>query len=184
MASTPLSLWMNSDATGGGSLNSTPKPVPSRTNSPIKSNLDLTSAFALSLRSVLGTTTTSANGFDYLRSHSCFATCAGSAAVIHHVDEAYNITQKFFRAKPHGSTGSLDFGATPSTPEARSRPAAIRTSIYGGLRGLPSPSTPSDPAALQAKGSTRQKTRAATCVSLSRDGKLLAVGEVCYSVQL
>ena len=173
MPSTPLSLWTNSSDSGLPVLSSTPKAGSSRTISPIKATHDPPLSLSLSLRSVLGTTTCSTSGFDCLRTASCFATCAGSAVVLHYLDENYNITQKFFRAKPSAVT---DTATAPSTPETRNRQvASLRTSILPA-RGISSPSN--DVTSLSGKGSVRPRNRAATCVALSPDGKLLAVGEV------
>lgn len=139
---------------------------------------------SLALRQVIGTTTNSVNGFDCLSSARSFAFTAGAAAVVAHVEDDGQITQHFYRARPMAvpvNPPSSAYG--PSTPvnaaaEARNRTAAslrdtgIGTSPFGSpvVDWADSPGTRA--------WTVRDRVKAATCVSLSPDGRYLAVGEV------
>jgi hypothetical protein len=134
----------------------------------------------LDLAKVIGTTTSSSTGFDCLSHSSAFALCAGSAAIVNHVDEDSKISQKIFRARPNGtslqqgsSSGELSTGA--NTPEHRKAGKSLRSSIYTP-RAVGSPS--SEYGGSPGKIAARQRTRAVTCVALSSDGKMIALGEV------
>ena len=133
----------------------------------------------LSLRTVIGTTTRSPNGFDYDTSQNRFAYCAGPAAIITEVQLDGAIDQRIFRARinatPVNGISSFYNAATPPvTPTRRKTVSPIK-----------------DPASVQGinihpeylidspSGSKNQyRTREATCVSLGKRSNLLAVGEV------
>ena len=134
----------------------------------------------LSLQKVIGTTALSASAVDYLPDRNVIATCAGSVAIVSHIDENLNITQRIFRAGPntvaHNSSASF---YNPSTPPgfrdlpvrqsiAKDVGSAIGSTLNHGDPGTDSPGI--------SKANTR--TRSASCLSLSRDGHFLAVGEV------
>ncbi len=136
----------------------------------------------LSLKQIIGTTTTSSNGFDSLESARCFAYIAGAAAVLSTLDEkGLPVCQRYFRARP---------SAEPLNPQAplydhpislapKPRTAAGLRDSYVGSALCASPGYDSglDSPNNKAIG-VRERTKAVTCVSLSPDGKLLAVGEV------
>jgi hypothetical protein len=180
MSLTPANPRMMSPAIGSGiKLNPSPSPfLKSTPRSPVKSGRAETS---LALRQVIGTTTNSANAFDSLPTGSCFGYTAGAAAVVASVDEEHHVTQRFYRARP--TTNPINPSASiyggPSTPtqnESRGRTAA-------SLRDAASPHA--SPAAHDWADSpsgrawtTKEKIKAATCVSFSPDGKFFAVGEV------
>ncbi len=133
----------------------------------------------LSLKSVAGTTTTSVNAFDALPEHHTFVCCAGSAAVLSRVDEHLNITQHLFKAKfnpiPINATPSFYNPATPPSTPGRSRHGSPLKDggsgiVYSGLLDH-SPDSPS-------QGRANKRSREISCVSLSRGGNLMAVGEV------
>ena len=144
----------------------------------MKQTQDL-SKIRLSFDSVIGTTTNSANAFDSLPENHIIAYCAGSATVLAQVDEHLNLTQRLFRVRPNASpvnaTPSFYNPATPpSTPGKRrhgphSKDGGSET-IYHGLQDYHSKS-PS-----QTKATNRN--RQTSCLSLSRGGDLMAVGEV------
>ena len=135
----------------------------------------------LSLKTVIGTTTSSANAFDCLPGHDTFAVCAGSAVVHGRVDEELNILQTFYRAGPSAvaANPSYSFYNSPApniSVEAPRNSAAIFKDTHSGylnpaIHGDASASSPG-----KTKASTR--TRTASCVSLSPDGQFLAIGEV------
>ena len=136
----------------------------------------------ISFKSVAGNTTNSANAFDTLSDHT-FACCAGSAAVLSRVDEHLVITQQLFRARPNAlpinATPSFYHPATPPNTPGKSRHGSpLKESgygtIYNGLQDHP-PDSPS-------QGRLNSRSRETSCVSLSRGGNLMAVGEVNWPV--
>lgn len=134
----------------------------------------------LSLKRVVGTTCASPTGFDTV--NSLFAYIAGGAVVVVDVDGEH-YSQRFYRARPtaqaiHSTTASSYAPSTPtSTPKAndsRNRVAlGARDSPYGHLDWSESPSSRT--------WTSRERIKAATCLSLSRDGRYLAVGETGYA---
>ncbi|KAK2607245.1 hypothetical protein N8I77_005937 [Diaporthe amygdali] len=135
----------------------------------------------LFLKRVIGTTCTSPTGFDSVEQSFCYI--AGGAVVVADID-GNKYSQRFYRARPaavpvfsvapvqHGSSGPY---ATPKANDARNRVAAApRDSSYS------SPSDWGDSPASKT-WTSRERIKAATCVSLSRDGRFLAVGETGYS---
>ena len=136
---------------------------------------------SLVLRKVLGSTTTSSSGFDARPGASSFALCAGSTAIVASIDDKLNITQKFFRTQPsplrsHHLPSYNDSPTASNTPESYSRHASSLRRKTFAPRSIGSPQV--EPDVSSGRANIRQKTRAASCVSLSSDGRLLAVGEV------
>ena len=138
--------------------------------------------FDLSLRNIIGTTTTSANGFSVDQDSHSFAVCAGSAVVLSQLDENLDITKRFFRTRPDAWPTNI----TPSfyssltsqgTPDSHSRPKSSLKD--GGYRqaggGNPMGVAHSEPSS---RSKANKLARDASCVSLSPGGKFLAVGEV------
>lgn len=186
MSLTPSNPRMMSPAIGSGiKLNPSPSPFFKTTpRSPVKAGR---AEASLALRQVIGTTTNSANAFDSLPSGSSFGYTAGAAAVIACIDAQGHVTQRFYRARP--TTNPINPSASiyggPSTPtqnESRNRTAvSLRDAGFGGSP-LPSPSAHdwADSPSNRAWG-TKDKIKAATCVSFSPDGKFFAVGEVRHT---
>lgn len=180
---------MMSPALGAG-IKLNPSPSPFLKSTPLRSPVKPARTEAsLALRQVIGTTASTANAFDSLPSGRCFAYTAGAAAVIATVDENHHVSQRFYRARPttnptNPSTSIYGGPSTPTQNESRNRTAAsLRDAGFGGSP-LASPShndwadSPSNRA-----WSTKEKIKAATCVSFSPDGKYLAVGEVSCGKQ-
>ncbi|KAB5582536.1 WD40-repeat-containing domain protein [Coniochaeta sp. 2T2.1] len=150
---------------------------PSR--SPIRARAS-TNDSRLSLKRVVGTTCSSPTGFDTV--HSSFAYIAGGAAVVVDVHGS-QYSQRFYRARPTAvpvfSTSPIpNSPSTPSTTpkanDSRNRVStASRDSIYGSSDWLDSPSSKT--------WTSRERIKAATCLSLSRCGRYLAVGETGYA---
>lgn len=149
--------------------------------SPTKANRH---EFSLALKKVIGTTAVSANAFDGVSSNNTFAFTAGAAAVLITVNEDHSISQKFYRARPAASplipASPIHGPSTPTNPanESRHRAAAIRDSCGGSPFGSPAGDWGDSPG--RGSWNTRERVKSATCVSLSKDGKYLAVGEVNF----
>ncbi|KUI57725.1 Mitogen-activated protein kinase-binding protein 1 [Cytospora mali] len=129
----------------------------------------------LFLKRVAGTTCCSPTGFDSV--DRCFAYVAGGAAVVVDVEGGQH-TQRFYRARPTAvpvfSVAPVQHGSsipntTPKANDARNRVAP-----------RDSPSDRADSLASKT-WTSRERIKAATCVSLSRDGRFLAVGETGYA---
>ena len=153
---------------------------------PIK-NTQASSSWRLVLKKILGITTTSPRGFDHVHNVSSFAACAGSAAVVIHVDQEFKVTQRYFRARPNAlpvnkTLSYYDEPLTPSKTEVRSRLFSSVRAVNHGNRSTASPLV--ERMTTFSGNLVLQKTRAITCVSLSSDGKLLAVGEVGYNPRI
>ncbi|KAJ5123877.1 uncharacterized protein N7515_007702 [Penicillium bovifimosum] len=141
---------------------------------------------SLSLQTVIGTTTTTPNGFSSHDQSKSFALCAGSAAVLAELDENDNITQRFFRARPSATsvnppTSFYNQSTPPTTPDPRSRSLShIRSNPHFNFaNGSPS-SESGDPGSPRA-WSSRERIKAVMSVSISPNGRFLAVGETGYN---
>ena len=137
----------------------------------------------LSLKRVVGSTCCSPTGFDTV--NSSFAYIAGGAVVVVDVYGDY-YRQRFYRARPTAvpvySVSPVPQGpstptSTPKANDSRNRLAAS-TNRRDSTFGLP------DWAESPTSGKTwtqRERIKSATCLSLSRDGRFLAVGETGYA---
>jgi hypothetical protein len=140
----------------------------------------------LSLKRIIGTTVSSPTAFDSLSSSRIFAYTAGAAAVVVNVDDASNYSQRFFRARPT----AIPLNAVNATACAPSAPTNTandgRNRSVATLRDSAVPFSPSTPhtslewgdAPTSKTWTSRERIKAATCVSISQDGSFLAVGEV------
>ena len=157
---------------GVGGLSLTPRNR-FRTTQDLTQNREIDQSWQLTLKSVIGTTTTSNNAFDYISEHSVFAYCAGPAVIISKVDEELNVSQRLFRSKhsasPINGISSFYNPITPPTTPSRSRHGSpLKEGSYGSDEISASPGS----------GRVGVWNREATCISLSRGGRFLAVGEV------
>ena len=170
------------------SLRLTPKsrfhPIQTPTQTPTKISRD-DSGLQLTLKNVIGTTTSSANAFDAVAEHHTFVCCAGPAAILSRVDEKLNITQRLFRARPNAlpinATPSFYNPSTPPTTPGRSRQGSP---LKEGIYGIGSAASLEYSAETQGQSKASNRSKETTCVSLSRCGKFLAVGEVCLRIYL
>ncbi|KAF2865313.1 WD domain-containing protein [Massariosphaeria phaeospora] len=187
MSLTPSNSRMMSPAWGGIKLTPSPSPFLKSMNTPLRSPVKPSRLEAsLALKQVIGTTTSSANAFDSLSAGRSFAFTAGAAAVLATVDEQQRVSQRFYRARP--TTNPLNPSASvyggPSTPtqnESRNRMAAsLRDAGVGTASSLASPAHEWADSPSSKSWTARERIKAATCVSLSPDGKFLAVGETGY----
>src|SRR5271156_2698181 len=136
MSFTPSNSRIFGANTGLG-LKLTPSnsPFPRTPRSPHKAR----NPYELSLRRIIGTTVCSPVGFDCLSSSRIFAYVAGASAVVIHLDENLEPSQRFFRARPTAvpSIALSDASAAPSTPkntanDSRNRSvASLRETING-----------------------------------------------------
>ncbi|KAL4992287.1 quinon protein alcohol dehydrogenase-like superfamily [Aspergillus falconensis] len=140
---------------------------------------------ALSLQTVIGTTTTTPNGFSYHDQSNSFAFCAGSAGVLAELDEDNNVNQRFFRARP--AAGSINPVISfynqctpPATPDARTKslPGIKATPHNGSYNSSPSTETVD---ASPRVWSSRERVKAVTSVAISPNGRFLALGETGYN---
>lgn len=151
-----------------------------------------TSQVSLTLERVVGTTTINPAGLACHQTSRSLAFCAGSAVVLAEVDEDFNLSQRFYRARPT----AIPINATPSyynnsnpqqtnaaTPESRRRKSMAPTRL--GAQQNYSPSSSPTREWIENGGSrtwtSRERIKTATAVCLSPNGRFLAVGEVCLS---
>jgi len=137
------------------------------------------SGLQLTLKNVIGTTTSSNSAFNALPEKHAFVCCAGPAVVLNRVDEQLNITQQLYRARPN----ALPMNATPSFYNPSTPPNTLGRSHYGsplkeGSYGIGYTASSEYTSDTPNHGKASNRSRAATCVSLSHCGKFLAVGEV------
>lgn len=186
MSSTPSNPRTFAANTGLG-LKLTPSnsPFPRTPRSPNKSRGGLYES-GLSLKRIIGTTVSSPTAFDSLSCSRLFAYTAGAAAVVVSFEDSLNYSQRFFRARPTAiplTTGSSSSGA-PSTPtnianDGRNRSvASLRDSVVPYSPSIPYSSLEWGDSPSSKTWTSRERIKAATCLSISRDGRFLAVGEV------
>lgn len=140
----------------------------------------------LSLRRIIGTTVSSPTAFDSLSSSRIFAYTAGAAAVVVNVDDTSKYAQRFFRARPTAVPLNSISATTcaPSTPthtanDGRNRTvAALRDSVVPYSPSTPHTSLEWGDSPTSKTWTSRERIKAATCLSISQDGRFLAVGEV------
>jgi WD40 repeat protein len=141
---------------------------------------------SLSLRKIIGTTTTSSRGLACHYDSSTFAYCAGSAAVLAKVDGGGEISYRFFRAQPtalpiHPCVSVYN----PTSPTALSENR--RRTILPFKHGTDDRFSNNSPRRIwgdegsSKTWSARERVKAVSCVDLSPNGRFLAVGETGYS---
>ena len=164
-------------STAGGALRFAPKTrlYPAQPYSKIGHEDD---RFQFGLKTVIGSTTDSPNGFDFDTARNLFVYCAGPAAILCEVQNDLTISQRLFRARPNTSpinaTSSFYNAATPpGTPTRAKNVTPLREGNYAGANGHLETVT-------EAIGGSKiqNRLREAKCISLSRHGDLLAIGEV------
>ena len=140
---------------------------------------------SLSLRRIIGTTTTSSSGLASHYESSSFAYCAGSAAVLAKIDDGGKMSYQFFRAQPtvaplHPHTSHYNPPTLTSTPERR-RKTILPYRHSGKEKTSRSPRRIWGDEGSSKTWSARERVKAASCVDLSPNGKFLAMGETGYS---
>ena len=153
------------------------------TRTPRKPN---TSNASLSLQHVIGTTTTGPSGFCCHANTNIYAYCAGSAVVLAKVEADGQVSQRFFKARPIASSInpciSVYDQSTP-TGTSKSRRKSVLPARLEGYGSTPTGS-PFREWSDDGNGQTwtaRERIKAASSVSISPDGRLLAVGETGYN---
>lgn len=139
----------------------------------------------LALKSVIGTTVSSPRALDSLPSSKIYAYTAGATAIVVNVSEEGQYSQRFYRARPTAvaSNPSHIWNGPPSTPNVPndSRSRTLRESSSGYLSATPSHTYNDYTDIVPSKKSlSRERIKANTCLSISRDGNFLAVGEVGF----
>lgn len=140
---------------------------------------------SLSLQTVIGTTTTTPNGFSSHDHSKSFALCAGSAAVLAELDDNANVNQRFFRARPsatsvHPTTSFYNHStsSSPVTPDSKARSLShFRSNPHLNMHHA-SPTNEFGDNGSPRTWSSRDRIKAVTSVSISPNGRFLAVGEV------
>ena len=185
MASTPVNPRTFAANTKPG-LKASPSPFP-RTPRPSNKNKN-PYELGLSLKKIIGTTVSSPPCFDCLSTSRIFAYTAGAAVVVVDIDDEGKHSQRFFRASPTAvAANTINVAlAGPSTPANNANDGRNGK----GFRDAAIPYAPSTAHTSLESGdsssktwSSRERIKAATCVSISSDGRFLAVGEVSRFVE-
>ncbi|GAB7337277.1 hypothetical protein MBLNU457_g2643t1 [Dothideomycetes sp. NU457] len=137
----------------------------------------------LSLQQVIGTTCGSSNCFDVHPGTSSFAYTAGAAGVLATVDADLNVRQRFFRAyasqyttnRPSSSHTNLQAPSIAADPRSRISNRSSREDSPFATGPQDTTDSPSGKS-----GHARDRVKAATAISISKNGKWLAVGETGY----
>ena len=140
------------------------------------------------LETAIGFTTSNPNGFSNVAHLRQFALCSGAAAVVYEVGHNGAISHRIFRADPFSSAESIShIKGNPASSVAPLDSSKRRQSTLRLSNVNSSPRSPistfhndSHPHASPSKSKTISRNRIATCVALSLDGQLLAVGEVSF----
>lgn len=136
----------------------------------------------LKLHQVISHATVNHNSFAYHARSSIFAVCAGSMAIVNHVDEASNIKQRHYRASsgiPRVSSSAYFESVTSSPLEKRGRGLEPSRRIWGATSS-PFTEGKASPTPL----TYAQKSRSVTSLAISPDGKYLAVGEIGHTPRI
>ena len=141
---------------------------------------------SLSLRTIIGTTSTSSSGLTCDYNSNTFAYCAGSAAVLAKVGLDGSLSYKFFRAHPNSGAihpyNSFYSPSTPNgTPENRRRTIVPIRNRGDTKLGVGSPRRLWGDDGSSKTWSARERVKAVSCLHLSSNGRFLAVGETGYN---
>jgi len=142
---------------------------------------------SLHLQRVIGTTTKSPTGLSCCPAIDSYAYCAGAVVVLARVEDDGSVSHRYYKARPtvlslNPPTSHYETHSPAGTPSKR-RTSSVFTSGYGGRDDHAGASFGREWLD-ETSGQTwtaRERIKAATCVSLSQDGRWLAVGESGYS---
>lgn len=122
-------------------------------------------------------------------SAECFAYVAGAVVVVVAVGQDDEVAQRFYRARPTVASAfhiasapqvSPNSGPGPSSNAGPKASSGKRRTVKGA-RDAPLAKPASNQALLANTWTSRERIKAATCVSLSPDRRFLAVGETGYA---
>lgn len=139
---------------------------------------------SLQLQKVIGTTTNNPSGLSCCPAINSYAYCAGAVAVLAKVDSGNGPAHRYYKARPTAPSVNPPTSHYENSPA--STPSKRRTSTFPLRKGQDDHSgTTFGREWLDESGSStwsaRERIKAASCVSLSRDGRWLAVGETGYN---
>lgn len=138
------------------------------------------SHLALQLDHVIGTTTKNPSGLSSCPDANTFTYCAGSVAVLAQVDDADVVSHRYYRARPAAIpiNPSTSYYSTPTATPVRKRPILITPRKEQDITPLSRAISEDENAKTW---TARERIKSVKCVSLSPNGKLLAVGETGYN---
>lgn len=135
---------------------------------------------SLQLDHVIGTTTKNPSGLSSCPDAGTFAYCAGSVAVLAHVNNADVVSHRYYRARPAAISinPSTSYYTTPTSTPTRKRHTLITP------RKESDAITPVRTISEDENAKTwtaRERIKSIKCVSLSPNGRFLAIGETGYN---
>ncbi|KAI9882239.1 MAG: Cytoplasmic glyoxalase II [Watsoniomyces obsoletus] len=142
-------------------------------------------AWRLTLKHIVGATTSTPTGFDSCASTRSIAYTAGGIAVVVSLDEDLRVSQRFFRARPTATPlasfppppAQIPGLGSPTTDGRRRGGTPLRDVALTSIGGLPSVGDWDD-SPTSKTWTARERVKSASCISFSADGRYLAVGEV------
>ena len=142
----------------------------------------------LSLHKIIGSTVTSNSAVSYVESPRLVAYTAGATAVVVSIDDDSQISQRAFRAtSTYGSQGLVNQPhldsplASAFSPSQRIiRASATSRDSASAASAFASPSFDSSDSPSGRAAGLKAKSKTASCLALSQDGKWLAMGENGY----
>lgn len=159
-----------------------PAPRTPTTKSPIK--LSREEQQCLLLKRIIGSTVASSNAVTHIESTRTFAYTAGAAAVVVTVEDDNVVTQRIFRTKAASSLATnmpapLDSPIAAHLAQSPRVRASLAPRDFGaGVKTFGSPLNDSVDSPNSRISALREKAKVSSCISLSPDGKWIAVGEV------
>lgn len=167
-------------------------------NSPYRANLSKvvgslmhgtydSDAWRMSLKQIIGATVSSPPGFDSLPASRSIAYTAGGIAVLLSLNEDLTLSQRFFRARPD-ATPLAPLSSSVQSPSLRHATLATQkrygTPLRDASTGPGLLATEWEDSPTSKTWTARERVKSASCVSLSADGRHLAVGEVSMRLQM
>lgn len=138
-------------------------------------------AWRMGLRQVIGATILSPMAFDSVPASRTFVYAAGGIAVLVSLKDDLARSQRFFRARPD-ATPTTTFAPSFQSPGFRNATLATQKRLGTPLRethiGTSPFATDWEDSPSSKTWTARERVKSVSCVSLSGDGRYLAVGEV------
>jgi WD40 repeat protein len=169
----------------GVSLKTTPALSPFAKQGPRSPQKPNGSVSSLDLRTIIGTTTEGQTGFASHPESDTFAFCAGSTVVLGKVDETGHVSHRFFRAHPTSGAVNPFFSfydetTASGTPENRRKTTLSTKSGGFSVTSTGSPRREWSDDNISKPWTAKDRVKATSSVSLTADGRFLAVGETGY----